>query len=120
MLGKRKGNERGCIIVQAIKSKETFVRNTTKVCDAEVKIEKRLPTFVWNGLFRTREQRLLVRGFTDRIAMVPGPAGGLWARSVRVDGVHHVDGLKHGAVHFSSFARPCLTFYLVSPSFPFY
>lgn len=38
---------------------------------------------------------MLVRGFTDGIAIVPGPAGGLWATSVRtrVDGVHDVDGL---------------------------
>lgn len=51
------------------------------------------------------------------IAPVPGPAGGLWATSIRVDDVHHVDGLrKRGIVRLSSHPGPCLTFHPVTPS----
>ena len=70
------------------------MRNTAEVRNVEVQIDERFSTSR-HGLFYfgARGQRLLVRGFTDGIAIVPGPVGGLWT-NVRVDGVHHVNGLK--------------------------
>lgn len=110
----------GCVIVSykslQSRGKHSFwVRYTTEVHDAGVKIEKRSRHDI--GLFRARGQRLLVWAFgqTELRRFPVQPM--VYGRRVYVSTTYitSMDSGKRGIVRLSSHTGPCLTFHPVAP-----
>lgn len=118
MLGKRKENERGRTIVQTIRSQETFVLSVKyKVCDAEVKIEKRFPTMVRQWFIPGTRAKVVGTGVSRvELRWFLGPV--VYGQGVCVSSAYitSMDSVKHGRrARLSSSTRPYLTLYLVRP-----